>query len=105
MSSQVPITVKLSAVAANNDASVAASTGLRLVGYDIVEQGSASFEVEIVDGITGAGGTGRKGIKGISGSSKHEWFWPGVDCSSGISINHTSGTVDIYLHYINVQEG
>lgn len=103
--SLVPLTVLLENVVADDDASVAAAAGLRLVGVDVIEDAAGTFEFYIVEGATGAAGTRKKPYKGVSGAVSHEWFWPGIDMSGGISIDWVSGDVLIALHFIHVPEG
>ena len=90
------------AIGANIDAAVAARAGLRLTGYSIRESDGtpAVAAVEIVNGATGAWGTSIAQIELAASTSETVWFGDsGIDCSYGISLNWTTGTVDINFFY------
>lgn len=88
-------------ITADVDAAVAAATGLRLVGWNIRESAAsaAAASAKIVHGATGAGGTVIAALEVAANGSKSQWLWPGIDCASGLSIDHLSGTLDINLYY------
>lgn len=102
--SLVPTSVRTANVTANDDATVVAAPGLRLVGVDFVEEAAATFEFHIVEGATAAG-TKKKSYKGASGAMGQQWFWPGLDFSGGISIDWVSGDITVILHTITTPEG
>lgn len=90
------------AVTADVDAAVAAATGLRLVGYSCRESAvsPAVATFAIVNGATGAGGTGVVYVELAANASETVWFGDsGIDCASGISVDHIAGTVDVNLFY------
>ncbi len=101
----VPTTTVVEALAADDDATVAAATGLRLVGWNVRETGAAAANFDIVHGATAAGGTKLVPIVLAADAKDQDWFWPGIDCSDGISIVRTAGAADIILHTINTPEG
>ena len=87
---------------ADVDAAVAAATGLRLMGYSCRESAGtpAVAAFDIVNGATGAGGTAIIAVELAANASETKWFGDtGIDASSGISINHSAGTVDVNLFY------
>lgn len=105
--SLVPATTLEENITADVDAMVPAATGLRLVGVDVVEDKGvpAAYEFYIVEGATGAAGTKKKLYKGAASTSEREWYWPGLDFSGGISIDHVSGDFTVSLHTITAPEG
>lgn len=93
-------------ITADVDAAVAASAGLRLIGFSARESAgtAAAATFQIVNGATGAA-AGKVFTVELNGDeSRSEWFGPnGIDCANGISIDWIAGTVDVYLHYIDVE--
>ena len=93
------------ALVADADAAVAASAGLRLVGFAARESAgtAAAATFFIVHGATGAGGTVVARVELLANESAREWWWPGIDVASGISIDWVAGTVDVELFYTDVE--
>lgn len=90
------------AVASNVNAAVAATKGLRLMGYTLHEAsgGPAPVEMHLVNGATVAGGTPVSVAKVPVDGSDKAWFGPnGVDCRNGISIEAVAGSMDIVIYY------
>lgn len=89
------------AVAADVDAAVAAQAGLRMCGYSCRESaGSAAVATfEIVNGATGATDDTIVSVELLADYSETVWMWPGVDCASGISVDHIAGTFDVTIYY------
>jgi hypothetical protein len=89
---------------ADVDAAVAGSGGLRLMGFASRESAAiaAVAKFAIVNGATANGGTVVAPINLAPGESAREWYGPGgILCTSGISIDVSSGTVDVELYYID----
>lgn len=97
------------ALTADADAAVAATTGLRLMGWAAVEDDGtpAAAKANIKHGATGAGGTVMVPIELAASESKGAWYGPqGLDCeTSGLSIDHVAGTISIILFYITTNPG
>ena len=92
------------AVTADVDAAVAATTGLRLMGFSCRESdgtpAAAAFNVQ--HSATGAAGTQLIAVELAANASATKWFGPqGLDCAAnGLSINHVAGTFDVTLFYL-----
>ena len=97
------------ALTADADAAVAATTGLRLMGYTATESDGtpAVATANIKHGETGAGGTVMVPISLRASEMKSEWFGPqGLDCAAnGLSIDHVAGTLDVILFYLTTIPG
>jgi len=91
-----------SAVVADVDAAVGAATGLRLIGFSARETASATAEFHIVNGATGAAGTKIVRVTLAANESAREWFWPGIDAASGISIDWVSGSIDVDIYNLTL---
>lgn len=99
------LSVTNAAVAADDNATVAANAGLRLLGFSAAESAGtpAVAEAKIVNGATGAAAGKVVDIGLVASDSKQAWFGPGgIACPLGISIDHVAGTLDITVHYIIV---
>ncbi len=103
--SLVPTTTLQATLVADADAIIAATAGLRLVGYHVKETNSAAAAFNIVNGATGAGGNPIIPVVLASGGRDGEWLWPGLDISDGLSLDRISGQCDVYLHTIITPEG
>ena len=103
--SLVPTTTLEATLAANADAIIEATDGLRLVGYHVKETASGAVKFNIVNGATGAGGAPIIPVVVAADLTFGEWLWPGLDISDGLSLNHLSGQCDVYLHTIITSEG
>jgi hypothetical protein len=93
------------ATAADVDVAVAASSGLRLMGYSIRESAGseAVATCRIMRGATAAGGTVLVNIELAASTSETVWFGPhGLEAETGLSIDRIAGTFDITLYYMNV---
>lgn len=93
-------TVNKPTLAADSDAAVAATAGLRYMGFTAKETtgtGYASFNV--VKGATGAGGGTPLDYVTLSpGETAREWYGPeGMDSPTGISIDWISGTPSVTI--------
>ena len=97
------------AATADVDAAVAATTGLRLMGWAARESDGtpAVATANIKHGATGAGGTVMVPIELAANESKSEWYGPqGLDCAeNGLSIDHVAGTLDVILFYLTTIPG
>ena len=91
-----------SAVVADVDAAVGAATGLRLIGFSARETAGATAQFHVVNGATGAAGTKITRVNLAANESAREWWWPGIDAASGISIDWVSGTIDIELYHLTL---
>lgn len=92
------------AIAADDDATIAATTGLRLVGYSVKETAGTPAVAEgfIVNGATGAA-AGKVACIGLAASTSHTVdLGAGIACPLGLSIDHISGTFDVVLYTIVV---
>ena len=103
--SLVPTTTLEATLAADADAIIAATEGLRLVGYHVKETASAAAKFNIVNGATGAGGAPIIPVVIAADLTAGEWLWPGIDISDGLSLDWLSGQCDVYLHTIITSEG
>lgn len=100
----VAATAVVSAAATTDaDALVAAATGLRLIGFSIVETAGAAATLKIIHGATGAGGTELVGVNLAASESTSDWFGPeGIAAASGLSIDRITGTTRVVLYYKTV---
>ena len=89
-----------SAVVADVDAAVGAATGL--IGFSARETAGATAQFHVVNGATGAAGTKITRVNLAANESAREWWWPGIDAASGISIDWVSGTIDIELYHLTL---
>lgn len=90
------------AVTADVDAAVAATPGLRLVGYSAKESAGipAAATLVIKHGATGAGGTAVAYINFAASGSTTVWLGDGgIACDSGISLDWLTGQLDVCLYY------
>lgn len=94
------------AVTADVDAAVAASAGLRLVGWSIRESKSSAAVAtgRITNGATGASGTVVANIELAADTSQTFWLGSGgIACPNGISVDWIAGEFDITLYYIDTE--
>jgi len=98
-----------SAAGADVDAAVAATTGLRLMGFSSRESaGSAAVAAfNIKHSATGGAGAQLVSVELAANASTTEWFGPqGLDCAAnGLSIEVVAGTVDCTLFYTTITPG
>lgn len=90
------------AITADVDAAVAATPGLRLMGFASRESAAtaAVATFRLVHGATVAGGTTLYPVELSAGESRGEWFGPdGIAVPNGVSIDWIAGTVDVVLFY------
>ena len=88
------------AVGADVDAAVAASAGLRLIGWAARETAGAAAHAKIVHGATGAAGTLVVPISLAANSCATGWYGSeGVPMANGISIDWIDGGLDVTLFY------
>ena len=90
------------AVTGDQNATVAASEGLSLVGFAARETaGTAAVATfRIMNGATVAGGTEINPVELNGNESTSDWFGPeGIDASNGLTIDHIAGTFDCMLFY------
>jgi hypothetical protein len=95
-------------VAADVDAAVAASAGLRLMGFSATESHAtaAVTTFKIVNGATGAAAGKVIHVELAANTSETKWFGPnGIACPLGISIDWVAGLVDVTLHYMDTSPG
>jgi len=83
------------------DAIVAATVGLRVVGYSYRESASGAdvAAFNIINGATGATGSEIAMVELAANGSGEEWMWPGVDCRNGLSLEVVTGTVSVCIYY------
>lgn len=97
------------ALTADADAAVAATTGLRLMGYTATESAAtpAVATANIKHAATGSDGTVMVPISLRASEMKSEWFGPqGLDCATnGLSIDWVAGTLDVILYYLTTIPG
>jgi hypothetical protein len=88
------------AVAANVDAAIPATAGLRLMGINIQETLATTANFVIKRGATGAGGTVLASFKFLS-TGNYTVSFPsgGLKCDEGVSIQRVGGTCDVILYY------
>jgi len=88
-------------VTADVDAAVSAQKGLTLTGYSCRESAGAPAvaSFNIVNGATGAAANKVVAVELAANASETVTFRYPIDCEAGISIDHVSGEVDVYLHY------
>jgi hypothetical protein len=94
--------VTAQAVVADNDATIAANTGLRLIGFSVAESAGtpAVCEGKVVNGATGAAAGKVVNFSLAASGSIGTWFGPeGIACPLGISIDRVAGTFDITVFY------
>ena len=85
----------------NVDAIVAATVGLRVVGYSYRESASGAdvAAFNIINGATGDTGSEIAVVEVAANKSGRVWLWPGVDCRNGLSLEVVSGTVSVCIYY------
>ena len=98
-----PVLVDINAaIGANVDAAVAANANLRLIGFTWNETAGtpAAAEGAIVNGATGAA-AGKVGyFGGAASAGGGQWFGDrGIPCPLGISIDWTSGAINVCIYY------
>lgn len=88
-------------ITADQEAAVAASADLRLVGFAARESDGtpAVAAFNIVRGATVADGVIVVPVELAANESKTGWFWPGIDCATGITVDRVAGTVDVVLFF------
>jgi len=89
-------------ISSDKEATVAAASGLRLVGWSAREAAdpAAVATVRFMNGETVSGGTGLLTIELDPDGSVGEWYSPeGIDAGNGLTIEVIAGTVDIYLYH------
>jgi len=92
----------LTAVTSDQNAVVAANSGLRLMGYSIKESAAvpALSTCNIIHGATVGGGVIAVNLKIALSSSNTVWFGPdGIAVPNGISVDWVAGQVDISIFY------
>ena len=88
------------AIVADVDAAVAASVGLRLIGWNALATVTGSFRIK--NAATGAAGTRLASGGAVAGESIGEWYGPkGLPAPDGLSIDWILGTWDIDLYYLD----
>lgn len=88
------------AIVADVDPAVAASAGLRLIGWNALAIVTGSFRIK--NSATGAGGTRLASGGAVAGESIGEWYGPkGLPAPDGLSIDWILGTWDIDLYYLD----
>ena len=90
------------AVAADVDAAVAAVAGLRLMGWSARESDGtpAVATLSIVNGATGSATGKLVTVELAANESAGEWYGPdGLASPLGISIDHITGTVDVFIYH------
>ena len=84
-------------------AAVAGATGLRLVGFAARESDTtaavASFQI-----VHGADTSGSVliPVELAANESTGDWFWPGISCTGGISLNYEAGKWDCTLFHMTL---
>lgn len=95
-------------ITADVDAAVAASAGLRLVGFSARESaGSPAVATAFI--VAGAdadsGDTDLIKIELAANGSITQWFGPGgIDAAAGLSIDHVAGELEIVLFYVDTDQ-
>jgi hypothetical protein len=87
-------------VTADQDAVVAAATGLRLYGYSVMEDAAAPNEASfrIMHGATAAGGIQVEPVSLTANESTSDYWGPeGIDTPNGISVDWISGSFKMSL--------
>lgn len=92
-------------ITADVDAAVAATPGLRLMGFAARESAgvAAVATFQVIHGATAAGGTVIAPVELAANGSTWAWFGPnGIAAASGLSIDVVAGQVDVDLFYLVV---
>lgn len=90
------------ATVADINAMVAATPGLRLMGWSSKETAGvpAAATYAIKHGATVAGGTDVAYVNHALSTSNNQWYGPdGIACPNGISIDWLTGQVDLAIFY------
>ena len=96
----IPVVQNNSAIVADVDAAVAASVGLRLIGWNALATVTGSFRIK--NAATGAAGTRLASGGALAGESIGEWYGPqGLPAPDGLSIDYILGTWDIELYHLD----
>ena len=89
-------------ITTDQEATVPAAAGLRLVGWTARESAAtaAAATFGIMNGATVLGGTNIFRVELTADQSAGEWYGPeGIDVSGGLTIDVIAGTVDVYLYH------
>jgi len=86
------------ASASTDEAGVAATADMRLMGYSIKETAASTATMSLHNG-TSASGAALAYINLASGGSVTEWFGPqGIPCAGGVWIERLTGSTAVILH-------
>lgn len=92
------MTVTVIAAGTGDEAGVAATPNMRLMGYSIKETAGAVATLSILHGASSAG-TALFHENFAAAGSTTEWFGPqGIPCASGVWIERLTGTTAVILH-------
>jgi hypothetical protein len=94
--------ISTAAIVADSNAVVAATPGLRLMGYSSKESAGvpASATFRIINGATGATNSPVVNVNHALSSSTNAWYGPdGISTPAGLSIDWLTGQVDVVLYY------
>ncbi len=89
-------------ITANQEAIVAATIGLVLMGWNARESDGtpAVATVRVLNGATVAGGTSLLTVELAANQSAGEWYGPGgLDSPNGLSLEVIAGTLDVDIYY------
>lgn len=79
---------------------VAATAGLRLMGFSAQETTASAGASLIFRNGTSNSGNGLYGVTLGANESRGEWFGPqGIACAGGLWLERVSGTTQVYAHY------
>lgn len=99
--------VAKTAITSDQSLLLAAATGRRLVGYsakNTAGAANAGATGNILRGASTVVGTTNRiaGFEIPTNGHATEWFWPGIECAEGITVDHVLGNFEISLYYIDV---
>jgi hypothetical protein len=89
-------------ISADVEPAVAATAGLRLVGWSMRESaGTAAVATfRIMHGADVSGGSGIVTVELAADGSAGDWYGPeGILCTNGITIDRIAGTADVYIYH------
>ena len=93
------------AVTSDNLSFISAASGRRLVGFSA--KGTAGTSSGGFAGALCLGEFALTTARAVQWSfttneTAEGWFWPGIDCSNGVSIDHIGGCQEIIIHTLDV---
>ncbi len=92
------MTVTVVAAGSGDEAGVAATANMRLMGYSIKETAAAVATMSLLHGASSAG-TALVHLNFAASASSTQWFGPqGIPCAAGVWIERLTGSTAVILY-------